>query len=539
MMVFTPSGQLLSATAEGAQSVIANPDPAYTLGAATDMCADPWLCPIAGGLSGAPDSLTITFPATAAFPNGMPVPVATVYVINNYIGGQQLDLLNDAASISLYAPNGAVYTQPLTSSATVEKYDFSASAAPVFPAANDPWQLAAASSPVSTGARYVLISGGSQPLHFRELFVFDTNFVNVALMKPTSSSGQLTGDPTAYASSMAVNGVIDFDNSASGDMTCSNSSAGAWWQVDLGGAYNVSSIMLFNRYLPSGSTQNNRLATYTVSFLNAGGVTVGMQALNGNAVQNYTVSLFPPTPSSSVTASNTASNTASPTVSTSLTASLTPSNTASVSRSPTQTGSASISYGTSPTQTATATVSNTATLTASVTATASATGSITSSWTPSATASPTATPTMTMSFTPLPFFLSYLYGTTLHYPATDGHVYQVSFFASVQQLNNALTLQLQMGNYYAWNTVADATCSTGQRLVSQSYTGGSTCGTGTWTTVITYTCQSYTGYVVNAQSFSPTETVTGSCTNNLAVTVNCDLNGGTMCVPLPSPTASM
>ena len=75
--------------------------------------------------------------------------------------------------------------------------------------------------------------------------MFDTTYTNVALMKSTTSSLQ----NSKTTSAMAVNGIIDFDNVTSGDMTFDALCNGqGWWQVDLGGIYNLTTIMLWNRY---------------------------------------------------------------------------------------------------------------------------------------------------------------------------------------------------------------------------------------------------------------------------------------------------
>ena len=57
--------------------------------------------------------------------------------------------------------------------------------------------------------------------------------------KPTLASPTYNNDPTLNASN-AVNGIIDMDNAGTGDMYHSScGAAGDFWQVDLGGLYNL------------------------------------------------------------------------------------------------------------------------------------------------------------------------------------------------------------------------------------------------------------------------------------------------------------
>jgi len=172
-----------------------------------------------------------------------------VYYVNNVAGGAtQLDIVNGAGAVQLFAANGSIVSRAIATSSTVTTLSFAPWAAPQYPAADDAWQA----SPASLFAtRYVRIVGsGTAPLTFREIFVFDSTYTNVALNKAATSSGQLTGDVTAYSASMGCNGIIDMDNAASGDMSYSNSSVGAFWQVDLGAAYNVSTVVVWNATCP-------------------------------------------------------------------------------------------------------------------------------------------------------------------------------------------------------------------------------------------------------------------------------------------------
>ena len=224
------------------------------------------------------------------------------------------------------------------------------------------------------------------PLPIR-IFVFDASYTNVALQKPATSSTL----QSSFTAAMGVDGIIDYDNYVGttpvGNLVSSSACDGsAWWQVDLGGIYNISAIMVFNNepqaacpeaagYTNSGNmcTMAQQLAGAQLQLLNFAGngvifnITlsgIGIQTIFSPATYAPTPSATPPsTPSSSststaastktstssasITASSSASNsagstptvTSSQTPSSSLTASstLTASNTPSQSASPTQT----------------------------------------------------------------------------------------------------------------------------------------------------------------------------------------------------------
>ena len=72
----------------------------------------------------------------------------------------------------------------------------------------------------------------------------------------------------------------------------------------------VQRVIVFNRYsIVDVSSPNlaSRLNAATVEMLNWYGDAVGRYTLNGNAVQTNVITLFPPTPSQTATASGTAS----------------------------------------------------------------------------------------------------------------------------------------------------------------------------------------------------------------------------------------
>ena len=139
------------------------------------------------------------------------------------------------------------------------------------------------------------------------MFVFDTTWTNVAYNKTASGSAQYASDANLYYMPMGCNGVIDMDIGA-GDMI-NSAQAGAWWSVDLGAMYNVTRIMFFNR----AGGFNTRSVGATVSYLNGFGSLVGQSVLNSNLVQTFDVALFPPSASTTPSATPTSSVTASAT----------------------------------------------------------------------------------------------------------------------------------------------------------------------------------------------------------------------------------
>ena len=198
--------------------------------------------------------------------------------------------------------------------------------------------------------------------------MFDNTYTNVALMKPTTSSA--TG--AAFSASMGVDGVIDYDdystttNLGQGNLMSSAACDGsAWWQVDLGGIYNISAIMVWNNEPLTLCTSNTCaaaqvLAGATLSLLNYAGTGVlNVTGLSGIGVETiFAPKTYPPT------ATATSSATATPT----------PSSTPSVTPSP----SSSVSFGDSPTSTMTQTPSPS--VTPSATQTQTPTPSPLSTW---------------------------------------------------------------------------------------------------------------------------------------------------------------
>ena len=498
LIVFSPSGQLLSASAAGAAPSLSSGTGAAYGG---DLCANPYdttTCPQAASGPASSGYYEVAFPAAPGYAQGYPTSVGTAYYVNNVAGGStQQDIVNGLGHIEFYSANGTVLSRSISTSATVTTVAVSPWAVPASPDPSDPWQV---SDAALSAARYVRVVGaGVAPLAFREIFVFDTNFVNVALRKSATSSGQVTGDITAYTPAMGCNGVIDMDNSASGDMTNSNTAVGAWWQVDLGAAYNVTTIMIWNRYLPSAGLTGAGLAGAVVQLLNINGALVGSATLTSAAVQTVVISTYAPTGTASSTAASTVSGTStrssSATPSTSQTHTASP--TGSTTLSSTQT--ASTSFGASKTQT------------------------------PSTTQTPASTPSITPSFTPYPWYMAqYMYGTNYLIPSTGGFTFHSAPWGVLAQYSNAGAFFATIGSFINWDIVADATCPTGARLVAMRYGGGSTCAGGPGGANAAYVNVSCgdngAGFTQASTAYGSTVSLVATCTYRFSLVVDCSLN---------------
>jgi hypothetical protein len=252
VLAFSPTGQLLSSSALGATAnQSTTPSSSFGSGKGNDLIVDP--------INSVGDLVvTGTNPAGewwhVEWAGGVPSKVASVYYVNRRdTTAASSAIVNGNGLVRVLAQNGSSTTATITSSQTVSTFSFGASLAPISPSASSPVQTDPAQR--SNAVRYVRITNAAgQYLTFREIFVLDTTMTNVALQKSATSSALVTGDSTAYTAAMGCNGVIDFDNPSSGDMVSSANylNAGdAWWQVDLGGVYNISSIVVWNRYLSS------------------------------------------------------------------------------------------------------------------------------------------------------------------------------------------------------------------------------------------------------------------------------------------------
>jgi hypothetical protein len=272
VMAFTPSGQLLTAAVVGAT---ANTTSTYGSNYVTyinDMFADPYGS--SEGESnfynsgcGSNDKMDIVFPNSGA------APVSTVYVVNRMDGSCSPLLCNTRittglGNLTLYLPNGTRFQQPLTSgSVTTLSYPGWPSVAPIFPNLTSDFQTDPDN--LELLVRYVrVVAAPGYALAFRELMVFDDTWTNVALLKPATASAQQ--DATTNAA-MGNDGVLTMDAGVTGNQVQSAGlGSGGWWQVDLGGVYDISGIIFWNRYNTKSSTTGA-----TVLFMNAYGATDG------------------------------------------------------------------------------------------------------------------------------------------------------------------------------------------------------------------------------------------------------------------------
>jgi hypothetical protein len=216
-------------------------------------------------------------------------------------------------------------------------------------------------------------------------------WTNVAAFKNATSSAMYVGDANAYYAYMGNNMVIQYDVNNGDMVNGACSSAGDWWQVDLGGVshgerasqqclrtqavgslwhrllgaqhpttgllrtpprpqvYNLSTVVLYNRWAFA-----SRIVGSSIQYFNSYGTLIGNQTLNAGAIQVYPVATYLPSPSA--------------------TTSRTPSMTASNTRTGTPTGTSTLTPGVSASSTPSpsTTASNSATSTPTPTATVSA-----------------------------------------------------------------------------------------------------------------------------------------------------------------------
>jgi RHS repeat-associated protein len=111
---------------------------------------------------------------------------------------------------------------------------------------------------------------------------FDNGATNLALNKPTSQSSEGWGG----ASSRAVDGNTD-GNWANNSVTHTQYDNGAWWRVDLGGTYSISSVELWNR----ADCCADRLTNFNVVLLDANYAVVNSVNVPGQGGYPTTVSI--------------------------------------------------------------------------------------------------------------------------------------------------------------------------------------------------------------------------------------------------------
>jgi len=270
-----------------------------------DMLADPVATISPGyfansGCGVTTDYYQAIFPTAPGFPNGYPVPISNVYFVNRDDGNNGR-ITTFGGVVQLYGANGSIVNaKTIGSTASVTTLSFSSPSPAPTPNPTSPVQTDPNARYFS--ARYIRINAtAGQCLHFKEIFVFDTTYTNVALGRPTTGSAQNGTRTTA----MAVNGIIDFDNVLpNADMTCSAACDGSgWWQVDLGGLYNLTSIVIWNRFpytspTTTGATLGGRLTGAKLYVLNWNQDIINTTILSGSMVQTLTTrTLIPPTPS--------------------------------------------------------------------------------------------------------------------------------------------------------------------------------------------------------------------------------------------------
>jgi hypothetical protein len=121
--------------------------------------------------------------------------------------------------------------------------------------------------------RYVKVEAYTNYLQISQIAVYGTSGNNIALQGIASASSSYVNRPTGCVVSPA--GAIDGKLIAKNFTKCSTAtfgiynsrnSTGAYWQVDLGASYDVSSIVYYNR-LDGG--YNSRAIGYTIKGLDS------------------------------------------------------------------------------------------------------------------------------------------------------------------------------------------------------------------------------------------------------------------------------
>ena len=296
LFVFDINGRNLGASAAGASVSLSSQYGTNAAQYGADLLADPNVAEATGafvnaGCTAPSDYYTVNFP-----PTSNPTAISTIFFVNRLNGGLlNSRIVNSGGQVLLFSaagPLNLISDRAITSSGTISTFVYASAVAVPTPSPSDPAQLSVDN--IAQGTRFVYIAAApGNCLTFREIFVFDRTYANVALLKSTTSSA-LTASST---SAMGVNNVIDFDNtSPSSDMVSTSACDGSgWWSVDLGGIYNLSSIVLFNNFpltaanLTIGAAYGARLSGATVSLLNAGKAVVGTWTLNGTMVQTFSV----------------------------------------------------------------------------------------------------------------------------------------------------------------------------------------------------------------------------------------------------------
>jgi hypothetical protein len=294
LLVWSNTGKLLSAQATAAATSLNGAASPFSM---MDLCMSPYAgaCPLTETTSTGEQSVSLTFQGGTLGA----APVSAVTFVNNV--GAPTRITSGGGVVTLEAANGTTVGAATLNARDASTYQFAPSLAPVYPAADDAFQLSEVNR--FNYVRYVRITGAATTLlTFRELIVLDATATNVALKKAVTASAQASG----YTADMGNNGVVDIPvDQTTGDVSIS-ADVNAFWEVDLGGVYDIKRVILFNRFQTVSASVGNALAGATISFMNYNrAVFVGSITLTGAGVQTYNVTLTPPTPTPSPTTSGT------------------------------------------------------------------------------------------------------------------------------------------------------------------------------------------------------------------------------------------
>lgn len=242
VVVFSLDGRNLAWGEAGANatSTLALADfPAHR---ATDLYAsDPWSVTTVGTgvyqTSNLGSALTIRLAATQR--------VARVVLVSRRDSACGGDCASRASGtvVALLAPDGATVlaSATLSGTRTVHVAEFAGGAAlrPYLPPA------AAANVDADKVRRVRLVCTKTDYLNFLEMMIFDADGYNVAAGKNTTASAPFTA---AFPKERAVDGLgLETFDDAEQSMFHSVLMASPFWEVDLGGSFDVRKVVLFNR----------------------------------------------------------------------------------------------------------------------------------------------------------------------------------------------------------------------------------------------------------------------------------------------------
>ena len=204
------------------------------------------------------------------------------------LGGLQLRLLSSDRSSQV----GPVVTLP-AGSRTVWTADFvlGGAVAPYLP-------VSAVSSSDPTLVRFVritsLASNSGQPLNILEVQAIEAGTGGNAAFGKNATASSVASDD--LGPELAVDGAFaaDYDANPVAMYHSAQPSAGGeagsmWWQVDLGGAFDIRAVIIWNRfpYATNPDAAGNlasRLTGYKLQLLNAGGTVLSDHSLSGDPI---------------------------------------------------------------------------------------------------------------------------------------------------------------------------------------------------------------------------------------------------------------